>query len=58
LVVLTKASKQIEVSHWGNIAIESFYKLTNEGGKLTGEFGRVEFNKYNPNTGKNALKSL
>jgi oligosaccharyltransferase complex subunit alpha (ribophorin I) len=25
---------------------------------LTGEFGRVSYNKYNPTSGKNALKDL
>jgi len=55
LVVLKKATKSIEISHWGNIAIETSYKLANEGANLTGEFGRVDYNKYNPQTGKSSL---
>jgi oligosaccharyltransferase complex subunit alpha (ribophorin I) len=46
------------VSHWGNIAILEEYALHNQGANLTGEFGRVVFNKYNTNAGKNALKEL
>lgn len=30
----------------------------NEGSTLTGEFGRVVYNKWSPNAGKNALKKL
>lgn len=56
LVILTNVTNLIEVSHWGNIAVESFNKIKNEGSALAGEFGRVVYNKYNPNAGKNGLK--
>ncbi|KAL4511992.1 hypothetical protein ABPG72_012837 [Tetrahymena utriculariae] len=58
LIYLTKATKSIDVSHWGNIAVDSSYNLVNEGAYLKGEFGRVDYNKYNPQSGKHALKSL
>jgi len=45
---LTKAVKKIEISHWGNIAISSTYKIKNEGAEVAGEYGRVVYNKYNP----------
>ncbi|CAD8131635.1 unnamed protein product [Paramecium octaurelia] len=58
MTIFTKASKIVEVSHWGNILIEENYSIENQGAKLKGEFGRVSFNKYNPNVGKHSLKQL
>lgn len=58
LVTFKKVRKTIEVSHWGNIAILEEYSLYNHGANLTGEFGRVVFNKFNPNAGKSALKEM
>jgi len=48
----------VEVSHWGNIAIEYFSKIYNSGATLKGEFGRVSYNKHNPANGKTAVKQL
>ena len=53
-----KASKHIEVSHWGNIAIEESYLIRNNGAKLVGEYGRVDYNQYTNDAGKSALKDL
>lgn len=58
LVVFKQVTKTIEVSHWGNILIEESYSIANEGATLTGEFGRVAFNKLNNAVGRHALKSL
>lgn len=58
LPVFEKVVRTIEISHWGNIHIKEEYTLVNEGAKLKGEFGRVVFNKYNPQAGKHALKSF
>jgi oligosaccharyltransferase complex subunit alpha (ribophorin I) len=41
-----EVTKAIEVSHWGNIAIEETYLIRNEGAKLAGEYSRVDFNQY------------
>jgi len=57
-VVFKKAAKSIEVSHWGNIAIEESYLIKNEGAYLDGEYSRVDFNKYSYDAGKSALKEL
>ena len=56
--VFKKAEKSIEVSHWGNIAIEEKYLMRNEGALLSGEYGRVDFNEYTDQAGASALKSL
>lgn len=59
LIHLTKATKSIQVSHWGNIAVDSSYNLINNGAILKGEFGRVDFNRYtSQQNGKNAMQSL
>lgn len=46
LSVLNYAQRTFEVSHWGIIAVEERYQLTNVGAKLIGEFGRVDFDEY------------
>ncbi len=56
--IFTDVWRKIEVSHWGNIAVEEHFDLFNEGAELSGEFGRVDFNMYHPNSGQNALKAL
>jgi hypothetical protein len=57
--VFEKASKQIEVSHWGNIAIEEKYFIENRGAELAGEYSRVDFNEQTQAfNGKSALKEL
>ena len=53
-----KAAKSIEVSHWGNIAIEESYLIKNEGAYLDGEYSRVDFNQYTSGSGNSALKEL
>jgi len=57
-VVFKEASKTVEVSHWGNIAIEEKYLIKNEGALLDGEYSRVDFNQYTKDAGKSALQSL
>lgn len=56
--VFKKVIQTIEVSHWGNIAVEGWYELANEGANLTGEYSRVDYHPQNPNVGKNALRNL
>ena len=56
--IFTEATRTIEVSHWGNINVEEHFELLNEGAGIKGEWGRVDYNMYNPSDGKNAIKSL
>ena len=56
--VFTTATRKIEVSHWGNINIEEHFEIFNEAAAIKGEFSRVDFNSYNPNDGKYAVKDL
>jgi len=39
----TQAEREIEVSHWGNIAVEETYELRNVGAKLKGGFSRLDY---------------
>lgn len=38
--------REIEVSHWGNVAFREDYELHNAGAKLKGAFNRVPFTMY------------
>jgi oligosaccharyltransferase complex subunit alpha (ribophorin I) len=44
MAIFTEASRTIEVSHWGNINVEEHFEISNEGAKVKGEWGRVDFN--------------
>ena len=56
--VFTEATRTIEISHWGNINVEEHFEVFNEAAGIKGEFSRVDYNQYNPNDGKNAIKQL
>lgn len=36
-------SRELEVSHWGNIAVEELYELRHAGARLKGGFSRIEY---------------
>lgn len=36
-------TKELEVSHWGNIAVEEVYELQHAGAKLKGGFSRIDY---------------
>ncbi|EGG15768.1 dolichyl-diphosphooligosaccharide-protein glycotransferase [Cavenderia fasciculata] len=42
---LTNLIKEYEVSHWGNIAVETFYWILHGGAKWTGSFSRLDFQR-------------
>jgi oligosaccharyltransferase complex subunit alpha (ribophorin I) len=50
--------KTIEISHWGNILIDEYYNIFNEAAGIKGEFGRVDYQHWNPNHAPYAVKSL
>lgn len=58
LPVFTEASKTIEISHWGNINVDEHFELFNLAAGIDGEFGRVDYNMYNPADARYAVKSL
>ncbi|KRW98774.1 hypothetical protein PPERSA_03909 [Pseudocohnilembus persalinus] len=56
LAFFKNVTKDIEVSHWGNIAISSYFQLENAGAGLKGEFDRT--NRNFMNIAQSALKGL
>lgn len=46
LATVLSLEKEIEVSHWGNVAIEEKYLIANKGPLLAGEYSRVDFDSY------------
>ncbi len=42
-VTFTKFTKNIEVSHWGNVAVEERYYLRHTGARLRGSFSRHDY---------------
>ncbi|VDK50637.1 unnamed protein product [Anisakis simplex] len=41
-VVVTRLERLIELSHWGNIAVEEYIKVVHKGAELTGPFSRLD----------------
>jgi oligosaccharyltransferase complex subunit alpha (ribophorin I) len=41
-ILLKEAIRSIEISHWGNIALEEYFDLHNVGADLLGEYNRVD----------------
>jgi oligosaccharyltransferase complex subunit alpha (ribophorin I) len=58
LPIFPEVKRQIEVSHWGNIAIDEEYSMNNDAGEIKGEFGRVDYQEWNPNIARYTIKSL
>jgi hypothetical protein len=42
LIILNEARRSVEISHWGNIAVEEYFDMSNIGGDLLGEYNRVD----------------
>ncbi|CAN0435979.1 unnamed protein product, partial [Scytosiphon promiscuus] len=40
---VTSCLREIEVSNWGNIAVEEHYDLVHAGAKLKGGFSRMDY---------------
>ena len=45
----SQAEREIEVSHWGNIAVEETYELKHVGAKLIGGFSRFDYQSHQVN---------
>ena len=55
-VTFTTVEREIEVSHWGNVAVEEHYDLENTGAALKGGFSRVDYQMKSAKS--NSLASL
>ena len=58
LPIFTEVKKTIEVSHWGNILVDEYYELFNQAAGIKGEFGRVDYQNWDPSRAPYAIKSL
>ena len=56
LMVFTDAERVINLSHWGNIAVNDHFSIQNVGAAVEGEWSRVDFDKTKH--GKNCLTSI
>ena len=55
----TYVEREIELSHWGNVAVEEHFDLYNDGAKLKGEFSRLDHQGHNvPHAFQNLLANL
>lgn len=44
-MTITKLDRVIEISHWGNIAVEETIDIVHTGAALKGSFSRYDFQK-------------
>jgi len=56
-LTITKMERTIEVSHWGNIAIEEHIDILHTGAKLKGSFSRFDYQREH-NSGINSIKAF
>ena len=52
-----RAVHELEVSHWGNVAVEQRVHLVHAGARLKGAFSRYEYQR-NPAAAKSAVRAL
>lgn len=59
-VTFTECLREIEVSHWGNVAVEEHYTLRNTGAALKGSFSRLDYTRGRPQNAnsKSAFRTL
>lgn len=55
-LTVTRIERLIEVSHWGNIAIEEVIEIEHTGAKLKGPFSRYEY-QQDHHSGPNSVRS-
>jgi len=53
---VTQLDRLIEVSHWGNIAVEEAVQVQHTGALLKGSFSRYDYQR-SPNSGQSSVKS-
>jgi len=55
-LTVTRMTRVIEVSHWGNIAIEETYDISHSGAVLKGPFSRFDYQRHQD--GASSVKSF
>ena len=46
--LMGRVEREIEVSHWGNVAVEEVVHARNTGTPLKGEFSRLDYYRSDP----------
>jgi oligosaccharyltransferase complex subunit alpha (ribophorin I) len=54
-LVISRLQREIELSHWGNIAVEETIDIVHDGAKLKGSFSRYEYQRESQ-SGVNSVK--
>jgi oligosaccharyltransferase complex subunit alpha (ribophorin I) len=57
-ITIDHLQRLVEVSNWGNIAIEEMYKISHDGAKLKGTFSRYDFQISNQANGQVAAVQI
>lgn len=55
-LTVTRLERLIEISHWGNIAVEEHIEIEHTGAKLKGSFSRYDYQRDN-NNNQHSIKS-
>jgi oligosaccharyltransferase complex subunit alpha (ribophorin I) len=55
-VIMTEATKKVQVSHWGNIAVDEHFAIENIGPKVKGQNSRYDFDMNG--AGQNCLRTM
>jgi oligosaccharyltransferase complex subunit alpha (ribophorin I) len=56
-LTITKMTREIEISHWGNVAVTEDVDMRHDGAKLQGSFSRFDYQR-NPAKGGAAVRSV
>lgn len=54
--LLTSASKQVDISMWGNLKFEYDFRILNAAAELDGELSNIDFQAHIMSNGRNALR--
>jgi len=58
IMILSEATRQVHVSHWGFLSVDEYFYLENIGAELQGEFNRIDFTDMRTKNGKNCVRML
>ncbi|KAG2389090.1 hypothetical protein C9374_014490 [Naegleria lovaniensis] len=56
--IVESVDRTVEISHWGNLAIEEHYEIKHGGAKLIGPFSRYEYAKNPPQTSPSSFRKI
>lgn len=57
-LAVTSMTRVIEVSHWGNVAVEETYDIRHTGAKLKGSFSRYDYQRQSAHSSIKSFKTV